>query len=129
MLDYIVTLAVQASAGVLAIISTFPNLAPYKVEMVLFVIAFLTYGNLRGVKEAGKAFAAPTYLFILGMYVVFVVGIYRVFNGSLEKLSTGQEGANHGGQHHHDPAIKTVGAVNFFVLTEIHNAQTCDDGQ
>lgn len=95
MLDYIVTLAVQASAGVLAIISTFPNLAPYKVQMVLAIIVFLTYGNLRGVKEAGKAFAAPTYLFIVGMYVVFVVGIYRVFNGSLEKLSTAQEGAVH----------------------------------
>ena len=93
MLDYIVTLAVQASAGVLAIISTFPNLEPYKVEMVLFVIAFLTYGNLRGVKEAGKAFAAPTYLFIVGMYVVFIVGIYKVFDGSLEQLSTNQEGA------------------------------------
>ncbi len=93
MLDYIVTLAVQASAGVLAIISTFPNLEPYKVEMVLFVIAFLTYGNLRGVKEAGKAFAAPTYLFIIGMYVVFIVGLYKVFNGSLEQLSTNQEGA------------------------------------
>lgn len=93
MLDYIVTLAVQASAGVLAIISTFPNLETYKVEMVLFVIAFLTYGNLRGVKEAGKAFAAPTYLFIIGMYVVFIVGIYKVFNGSLEQLSTNQEGA------------------------------------
>ena len=69
MLDYIVTVAVQSSAGVLAIISTFPNLAPWKVEMVLAVIAFLTYGNLKGVKEAGKAFAAPTYLFVAGMYV------------------------------------------------------------
>jgi len=93
MLDYIVTLAVQAAAGVLAIISTFPNLAPWKVEMVLFVIAFLTYGNLRGVKEAGKAFAAPTYLFIVGMYVVFIVGLYKLFNGTLEQLSTDQEGA------------------------------------
>ncbi|MFM7860454.1 MAG: DNA-binding protein [Candidatus Nanopelagicaceae bacterium] len=93
MLDYVVTLAVQAAAGVLAIISTFPNLAPYKVEMVLLVIAFLTYGNLRGVKEAGKAFAAPTYLFILGMYVVFIVGLYKLFNGTLEQLSTNQEGA------------------------------------
>lgn len=93
MLDYIVTLAVQASAGVLAIISTFPNLESWKVPMVLFVIVFLTYGNLRGVKEAGKAFAAPTYLFIIGMYVVFVVGLYKTFNGSLEKLSTVQEGA------------------------------------
>lgn len=95
MLDYIVTLAVQASAGVLAIISTFPDLDRFKVPMVLAVIAFLTYGNLRGVKEAGKAFAAPTYLFIIGMYVVFIVGLYKFFNGSLEILSTNQEGAVH----------------------------------
>ena len=95
MLDYIVTVAVQASAGVLAIISTFDSLEPYKVPMVLLVIAILTYGNLRGVKEAGKAFAAPTYLFIAGMYVVFIVGLYKFFNGSLETLSTNQEGAVH----------------------------------
>lgn len=95
MLDYIVTVAVQSAAGVLAIISTFPNLAPYKVPMVLFVIAFLTYGNLRGVKEAGKAFAAPTYLFIFGMYVVFIVGLYKFFNGTLTVLPTNQEGAVH----------------------------------
>ena len=93
MLDYIVTVAVQSSAGVLAIISTFPNLAPWKVEMVLAVIAFLTYGNLKGVKEAGKAFAAPTYLFVAGMYVVFGVGIYKMANGTLPLLSTDQAGS------------------------------------
>ena len=93
MLDYIVTVAVQASAGVLAIISTVPSLDKWKVPMVLFVIAFLTYGNLRGVKEAGKAFAAPTYLFIGGMYVVFIVGLYKFFNGTLTVLSTNQEGS------------------------------------
>ena len=95
MLDYIVTVAVQASAGVLAIISTVPSLDKWKVPMVLFVIAFLTYGNLRGVKEAGKAFAAPTYLFIGGMYVVFIVGLYKFFNGDLQVLSTDQVGAVH----------------------------------
>ena len=93
MLDYIVTVAVQSSAGVLAIISTFPNLAPWKVEMVLAVIAFLTYGNLKGVKEAGKAFAAPTYLFVFGMYVVFGVGIYKMVTGTLPVLSTDQPGS------------------------------------
>ena len=55
MLDYIVTVAVQSSAGIAAIISTFPGLLPWKVEMTLGVIALLTFGNLRGVKEAGKA--------------------------------------------------------------------------
>ena len=93
MLDYVVTVAVQSAAGVLAIISTFQSLDPYKVPMTLAVIALLTYGNLRGVKEAGKAFAAPTYLFIIGMYVVFVVGLYKFFNGTLAVLSTDQSGA------------------------------------
>ena len=93
MLDYIVTVAVQSSAGVLAIISTFPSLDKWKVEMVLAVIAFLTYGNLKGVKEAGKAFAAPTYLFVVGMYVVFMIGIYKMFTGSLAVLSTDQAGS------------------------------------
>jgi len=53
MLDYIVTLAIQSAAGVAAIISTFPSLEPWKMPMIFAVIILLTYGNLRGVKEAG----------------------------------------------------------------------------
>ena len=77
MLDYIVTVAIQSSAGVDAIISTFGGLSDYKIYMVLGIILFLTYGNLRGVKEAGKAFALPTYLFVGSVFVVFLMGIYR----------------------------------------------------
>ena len=93
MLDYIVTVAIQSAAGVAAIISTFPSLHPWKIPMILLVIAFLTYGNLRGVKEAGKAFALPTYFFISCMFIVFGIGIYRHFAGTLETLSTDQVGA------------------------------------
>lgn len=92
-LDYVVTLAIQSAAGVAAIVSTFPELAPWKVEMTLVVIVLLTYGNLRGVKEAGKAFALPTYLFVGSMAVVFTVGIYRDLTGTLPQLSTNVEGA------------------------------------
>jgi amino acid transporter len=46
-------------------------------KSILAVILFLTYGNLLGVKEAGKAFALPTYLFVGAMAVVFIIGIYR----------------------------------------------------
>jgi len=93
MLDYIVTVAIQSSAGVDAIISTFNGLADFKIYMVLGVIAFLTYGNLRGVKEAGKAFALPTYLFVGSVLVVFLFGIYRTLNGDLPKLDPYQVGA------------------------------------
>jgi amino acid transporter len=93
MLDYIVTLAIQSAAGVAAIISTFPELEPWKIPMILGIIIFLTYGNLRGVKEAGKAFALPTYLFVGSMFIVFAIGMYRYFSGTLPMLDTNLPGA------------------------------------
>ena len=93
MLDYIVTVAIQSAAGVAAIVSTFPELSPWKVQMTLLVIVLLTYGNLRGVKEAGKAFAMPTYLFVGSMFIVFAVGLYRDFAGTLPVLATDGVGA------------------------------------
>ncbi len=93
MLDYIVTLAIQSAAGVAAIISTFPSLEPYKMPMIFSVIVFLTYGNLRGVKEAGKAFAFPTYFFVGCMFIVFGMGLWRLANDTLPRLETDLPGA------------------------------------
>lgn len=87
-IDYIVTLAIQSAAGVAAIISAFPELIPFKLPMVIGIIVFLAFGNLRGVKEAGKLFALPTYLFIFSMFTVFSIGIYRDLTGSLPVLET-----------------------------------------
>ena len=92
-LDYIVTLAIQTAAGVAAIISTFPELAPWKIEMCFAVIGLLSYGNLRGVKEAGKAFALPTYLFVFSMFTVFGIGIYRELTTGLPRLNPDVPGA------------------------------------
>jgi hypothetical protein len=61
--------------------------------MILAVIVLLTYGNLRGVKEAGKAFALPTYFFVGCMFIVFSMGIYRVATGTLDVLPTDLPGA------------------------------------
>jgi amino acid transporter len=98
MLDYIVTVAVQSAAGVAAIISTFPALDHLKMEMIFAVIILLTFGNLRGVKEAGKAFAAPTYFFVGCMFIVFGMGTWRLINGTLPTLDPYAEGAVHIGQ-------------------------------
>lgn len=92
MLDYVVTVAVQSSAGIDAVVSTFPSLSKWSVVLTIAVVLFLLYGNLRGVKEAGKAFAAPTYLFIGSMFIVFLIGLYRDFTGQLPELSTDQPG-------------------------------------
>ena len=82
-LDYIVTIAIQSAAGIVAVVSFFPSLTPWLNVMTIGVILLLTYGNLRGVKEAGKSFALPTYLFVLGMFIVFIIGSYREFFGKL----------------------------------------------
>ena len=93
MLDYLVTVAIQSAAGVAAIISTFPSVAPWKMHMIVAVIAILTYGNLRGVKEAGKAFAMPTYFFVGTMFIVFGMGTWRLINGTLPMLDPYAPGA------------------------------------
>lgn len=98
MLDYIVTVAIQSAAGIAAIISTFPSLHRGKVAMTLAVILLITYGNLRGVKEAGKSFALPTYLFVGAMAAVFITGLVRAFTGDLPVLSTNSPGAVHIGE-------------------------------
>ena len=117
MLDYIVTLAIQSAAGVAAIISTFPELLPWKIHMTLLIILFLTYGNLRGVKEAGKAFALPTYLFVGSMAIVFSIGIYRQITGTLPVLDVNQPGAVEIGQ---EQGLLTLAAI-FILLRAFAN--------
>ena len=117
MLDYIVTLAIQSAAGVAAIISTFPSLEPYKMPMIFTVIAILTYGNLRGVKEAGKAFAFPTYFFVGCMFIVFGMGLWRLSNGTLPMLETDLPGAFPLGE---EQGLLTLAAV-FILLRAFAN--------
>ena len=66
--DYILTVAVSASAGVAALYSASPRCTPWRVPIALGFIAIIAVGNLRGVKESGKIFAVPTYLFIISMF-------------------------------------------------------------
>ena len=86
MIDYIVTVAIQTAAGTAALISAFQSLAPYNLVITLSVIGVLLYGNLRGVKEAGRVFAAPTYFFVTSVGVVILVGIIREFQGNLHHI-------------------------------------------
>jgi len=83
LIDYVVTVAVQSSAGTVAVVSAVPRLGPYSVEITIGVVLLLCYGNLRGIREAGRAFALPTYLFIGAIGSVIVVGIVREVLGDL----------------------------------------------
>jgi amino acid transporter len=78
MTDYILTVAVSVSAGVGAVTSAFPGLGRYTVPFGLLVILLLVFGNLRGIREAGTLFAAPTYLFIVAMAALILFGIVHL---------------------------------------------------
>jgi amino acid transporter len=79
--DYILTVAVSVSAGVAALYSAFHAVYPYRVPIALAFIAIICVGNLRGVKESGKIFAIPTYLFIVSMFLMILMGVYKSFLG------------------------------------------------
>jgi amino acid transporter len=77
MVDYILTVAVSVASGVEAVTSAIPSVAPARVEVGLLVIVLLVAGNLRGVRDAGAAFAAPTYLFIAAIALIVITGLIK----------------------------------------------------
>ena len=79
LVDYILTVAVSVAAGVAAIISAFQSLAPYRVELCIGFIVIVTLANLRGIKESGALFAPPTYLYVLSLASLIIVGLYKVY--------------------------------------------------
>lgn len=91
LVDYILTVAVSVSAGVAAITSAFPTLRPERVEICLGFIALMTVANLRGLKESGRLFAGPTYVYIISLGLLIVVGLARVLTGHLDALPPNQE--------------------------------------
>ncbi len=83
LIDYVVTVAVQVAAGTAAVASAIPAIGPYKLEICVGVVVLMSFGNLRGLKEAGKAFAIPTYLFAGSVVLMIVVGLIREIFGGL----------------------------------------------
>ena len=79
LVDYILTVAVSVSAGVAAIVSAFENMLPYRVELCVGFIVLVTLANLRGTKESGALFAPPTYLYVVSLASLIIVGLYKVY--------------------------------------------------
>jgi len=82
MIDYLLNVAVGISAGIGALVSAVPSLQPHTLSMCLLVLALLTIVNLRGIREAGTAFIAPTYLFVGTLAIVIAVGLYKVVSSN-----------------------------------------------
>lgn len=77
LIDYILTVAVSASASVAAIVSAFPQLDKHKVLIVIVLIVVITIMNLRGISESSRVFSIPTYIFIFSMIFMIVYGLFK----------------------------------------------------
>ncbi|MEK7861243.1 MAG: APC family permease [Chloroflexota bacterium] len=83
LVDYVLTVAVSTAAGVAAICSFVPAVHDDRVMWGLILIALLTVGNLRGIREAGLIFAAPTYVYMVAMFGLLAFGLVRVLTGDV----------------------------------------------
>ena len=80
--DYILTVAVSISSGVAAMTSAYPSLVPHTIAICIASILLLMVINLRGVRESGAVFSAPTYVFIAMMLALIGIGAWRAWTGT-----------------------------------------------
>ena len=102
--DYVLTVSVSVAAGVAAITSAAPGLYPYRVGLSVAFIWIIAWGNLRGVRESGRIFAAPTYFFIVMMFLLLGIGIVKGLMGDLHPLPIPPDVA------------ETTGAIGLFLI-------------
>ena len=79
MIDYVLVVAVGISAGVGALVSAVPSLQPHTLALCLGILVLITLVNLRGVRETGLIFMAPTYLFVGSLFAAIAIGLYKTF--------------------------------------------------
>lgn len=81
MIDYVLTVAVSVAAGIAAVTSAIPMLFPYREALCLLAIVVVLIVNLRGVRESGKIFAIPTYVFIATILLMLAAGLTQFLSG------------------------------------------------
>jgi amino acid transporter len=110
LVDYILTVAVSISSGVAAIISipTFRDLEQYRVPLCILLVVVVTVANLRGIKESGRAFAVPTYVYIVSISLLVGIGLWRVFFGHVSEVPFDPE--------HARDVTEVGGSLSLFLL-------------
>jgi amino acid transporter len=116
LIDYVVTVAVQISAGTAAVVSAFPAIGPFYEEIVIAVILVMCYGNLRGIKEAGRIFAVPTYLFSGAVVLMILVGVARELLGDLPRYHP------HALPDHYPIGSSAAGLISFALILTLLRA-------
>src|SRR5512138_1598498 len=113
--DYILTVSVSVSSGVAQIVSAYPELFDYRVPISVACVVFIMVVNLRGVREAGAAFAIPSYFFIIMMLLVIGTGLFRILVGSLGSVVDPPEIEQFG---------ETISGVTAFLLLHAFSSGT-----
>jgi len=90
MIDYVLTVAVSVAAGIAAITSAIPSLFPHRTVLGVLAIVLVLIVNLRGVRESGKVFAIPTYMFIVSILLMLGAGAAQLLFGTFTPLTTPQ---------------------------------------
>ncbi len=81
--DYVLTVAVSVAAGVAALTSLFPALFEHRVALGVAFVALLCLGNLRGIRESGTLFAAPTYVYLVAIFGLLAYGLLLFASANL----------------------------------------------
>ena len=102
LVDYVLTVSVSVAAGVAAVTSAFPHLAPHRVALGVGCVAIIALGNIRGVRESGRIFAVPTYFFVLSFGFMIAEGLFRLATGSLPRTPP--------------PALPAAEALTWFLI-------------
>src|SRR5271156_1550077 len=113
LIDYVVPAAGQVAAGTAAVASAIPAIGPYKLEICVGVVVLMWFGTLRGLKEAGRAFAVPTYLFAGSVVLMIVVGLIREAMGTLH---TQDVSTLHGAYHVGSSTEGLISVAMIFIL-------------
>jgi amino acid transporter len=87
LVDYVLTVSVSTAAGVEAISSVIPLSVPIRIALSLLFVWVIAYGNLLGVRESGRLFAVPTYVFIVSLYLTCGAGVYELLLGHLKPFA------------------------------------------
>jgi amino acid transporter len=124
LVDYVMTVAVSVSSGVDNIISAAPSLADHRVLMAVGFVVLLAAVNLRGLREAGLAFAAPTYLFATGVFIMIATGLFRALAGDTPSA----ESARYHVQAEHGYASLSFLALVFLTLRAFSSGCTALTG-
>ena len=119
LIDYTVTVAVQTAAGTNALTSAVPSLVRFQVPITVGVVVVMLYLNLRGLREAGRLFAIPAYLFIFSTGVVIIGGLLREAISGLPTANVHAPGALPLGTHKGSGFL--MGATVFIMLKAFAN--------